>query len=115
MGKSNHIVQDQDHFRKGKNSTLLRHFCISVRLNQSEFVLLNNKRGKYKKGEWLRLVFLNHIPANIPTINIQAWKALSEISQKLNRIATHIDVKWSTKTGHRFRVFPVSVFRFVWW
>jgi phage terminase small subunit len=24
-------------------------------------------------------------------------------------------VKWSTKTGHRVRVFPVSVFRFVWW
>ena len=24
-------------------------------------------------------------------------------------------VKWSTKTGHGFRVFPVSVFRFVWW
>ncbi|CAM7545827.1 PRD domain-containing protein [Enterobacter intestinihominis] len=23
-------------------------------------------------------------------------------------------VKWSTKTGHGFRVFPVSVFRFVW-
>ncbi len=24
------------------------------------------------------------------------------------------DVKWSTKTGHRVRVFPVSIFRFVW-
>ncbi|MDF3830931.1 hypothetical protein P3T83_24940 [Pseudocitrobacter sp. 2023EL-00150] len=23
-------------------------------------------------------------------------------------------LKWSTKTGHSFRVFPVSVFRFVW-
>ncbi|WP_442899385.1 3'-5' exoribonuclease domain-containing protein [Escherichia sp. MOD1-EC5948] len=25
-----------------------------------------------------------------------------------------IGVKWSTKTGHRVRVFPVSIFRFVW-
>lgn len=25
-----------------------------------------------------------------------------------------LQVKWSTKTGHGFRVFPVSVFRFVW-
>ncbi len=25
------------------------------------------------------------------------------------------EVQWSTKTGHSFRVFPVSVFRFVWW
>ncbi|WP_432805345.1 transposase, partial [Escherichia coli] len=23
-------------------------------------------------------------------------------------------LKWSTKTGHRVRVFPVSIFRFVW-
>lgn len=29
----------------------------------------------------------------IPAINTEAWKALSEISQKLNRIATHIDGK----------------------
>ena len=26
----------------------------------------------------------------------------------------YINLKWSTKTGHGFRVFPVSVFRFVW-
>ncbi|KIZ67815.1 hypothetical protein UH31_13505 [Escherichia coli] len=29
-------------------------------------------------------------------------------------IVTWIVVKWSTKTGHRVRVFPVSIFRFVW-
>lgn len=93
MGKSNHIVQDHHRFRKDKNPTLLRHFCISVRLNQGEFELLNSRRGKHKKGEWLRLVFLNNTPLNIPSINLEAWKALSEISQKLNRIAIHIDVK----------------------
>ena len=35
-----------------------------------------------------------------------------------NVLATFIGsflLKWSTKTGHRFRVFPVSVFRFIWW
>lgn len=93
MGKSNHIAQGHERFSKDKNQMLLRHFCISVRLNQCEFELLNNKRGKYKKGEWLRLVFLNHTPITIPTINTQAWKDLSEISQKLNRIATHVDAK----------------------
>ena len=29
-------------------------------------------------------------------------------------IATKVKMKWSTKTGHRVRVFPVSIFRFVW-
>ncbi len=34
-----------------------------------------------------------------------------------NVLATFIGsflLKWSTKTGHRVRVFPVSIFRFVW-
>lgn len=30
------------------------------------------------------------------------------------KITGVLEVKWSTKTGHGFRVFPVSVFRFVW-
>ncbi|HBM9297983.1 hypothetical protein M5R23_21440 [Citrobacter freundii] len=93
MEKSNHDDQHRDRFRKDKNLRLLRHFCISVRLNQAELELLNNRKGKHKKGEWLRLTFLNHTPTNIPLVNVEAWKMLSDISQKLNRIATHIDCK----------------------
>ncbi|HAW0924414.1 TPA: hypothetical protein JLU65_003071 [Escherichia coli] len=93
MEKSNHDDQHHDRFRKDKNLRLLRHFCISVRLNQAELELLNNRRGKHKKGEWLRLAFLNHTPTNIPLVNVETWKMLSDISQKLNRIAIHIDGK----------------------
>ncbi|EEY9907778.1 hypothetical protein [Enterobacter roggenkampii] len=93
MEKSKHDDQHRDRFRKDKNLRLLRHFCISVRLNQAELELLNNRRGKHKKGEWLRLTFLNHTPTNIPLVNVEAWKMLSELSQKLNRIAIHIDGK----------------------
>jgi hypothetical protein len=50
MEKSNHDDQHRDRFRKDKNLRLLRHFCISVRLNQAELELLNNRRGKHKKG-----------------------------------------------------------------
>lgn len=98
MEKSNHDDQHRDRFRKDKNLRLLRHFCISVRLNQAELELLNNRRGKHKKGEWLRLTFLNHTPTNIPLLNVEAWKMLSDISQKLNRIAAHIDGK--SKDSH---------------
>ena len=93
MEKSKHDDQHRDRFRKDKNLRLLRHFCISVRLNQAELELLNNRRGKHKKGEWLRLTFLNHTPTDIPLVNVEAWKMLSELSQKLNRIAIHIDGK----------------------
>ena len=89
----------------------LRTHCVSVRLNNAELQLLNTKRGSTSKGEWLRMASLQKLPTIVPPINVEAWKTLGEINQKLNRIALHIDsMKWSTKTGHRVRVFPVSVF-----
>ena len=72
-------------------SNHLRIHCISVRLNNDELQLLNIKRGDKSKGEWLRMAFLHTSPSIIPEINVEAWKALSDISQKLNRI--HIDGK----------------------
>jgi len=81
-------------FRTNKIPTeALRSYCVSVRLNVEELQILEIKRGSYKKGEWLRMASLQKMPPIIPTINLKAWKALSEISQKLNRIATHIDSK----------------------
>ncbi|WP_141008364.1 hypothetical protein [Escherichia coli] len=71
----------------------LRIHCISVRLNNEELQILNLKRGDKSKGEWLRMAFLHKFPSIIPEINVEAWKVLSDISQKLNRIATHIDSK----------------------
>lgn len=71
----------------------LRSHCVSVRLNNEELTLLNEKRGRHRKGEWLRLSLLNKLPAVIPAINIEAWKSLSEISQKLNRLIVHLDSK----------------------
>ncbi|EMM3515884.1 hypothetical protein RZ575_002532 [Citrobacter freundii] len=70
-----------------------RVYCISVRLNNKELDILNVNRGSYKKGEWLRMAFLHKLPSTIPEINIEAWRALTDISQKLNRIADHIDGK----------------------
>ena len=34
--------------------------------------------------------------------------------QYLHTKSGFLGMKWSTKTGHRVRVFPVSIFRFVW-
>lgn len=67
--------------------------CVSVKLNNEELTLLNEKRGRHCKGEWLRLSLLNKLPAVVPTIDIEAWKSLSEISQKLNRLIAHLDSK----------------------
>ncbi|ECU0041993.1 hypothetical protein LHY62_002268 [Salmonella enterica] len=94
--KSNNV---NFHFDKGdkdietKNITSLRTHCISVRLNEKELDILNSQRKIYSKGEWLRMSFLQNLPPVVPTINTEAWKKLSDISQKLNRIALHIDSK----------------------
>ncbi len=71
----------------------LRSHCVSVRLNDEELTLLNEKRGSHRKGEWLRLSLLNKLPAVVPAINIEAWKTLGEISQKLNKLVAHLDSK----------------------
>lgn len=75
------------------SENLLRTYCVSVRLNKDELQLLNARRGEKSKGEWLRMASLKKLPPVIPEINTEAWKAISDISQKLNRIATHIDSK----------------------
>ncbi|RGB50293.1 hypothetical protein DW209_17395 [Enterobacter hormaechei] len=79
-------------------SEAVRSYCVSVRLNAEELQLLNIKRGSYKKGEWLRMASLQKLPPVIPAINTKAWIALTDISQKLNRIAAHIDGK--SKDSH---------------
>ena len=67
--------------------------CISVRLNNKELKFIDIKRGSMNKSVWLRRLALNQLIPLVPEINIEAWKALSEISQKLNRIAIHVDTK----------------------
>lgn len=71
----------------------LRTHCVSVRLNKAELSKLNALRGDYAKGEWLRMASLQKLPTIVPPVNIDTWKTLSEINQKLNRIALHIDSK----------------------
>ncbi|HDL7193970.1 hypothetical protein [Yersinia enterocolitica] len=73
--------------------SLLRTHCVSVRFNNAELGKLNTLRGKYAKGEWLRMASLQKLPTVVPPVNIDTWKTLGEINQKLNRIALHIDNK----------------------
>ncbi|MFT2392918.1 hypothetical protein [Escherichia coli] len=97
--KNNKSSNGEFHFDKKdkdietKSITSLRTHCISVRLNEKELDILNSQRKIYSKGEWLRMVLLQNLPPVILAINTEAWKALTDISQKLNRIAIHIDGK----------------------
>ncbi|HAU3195280.1 TPA: hypothetical protein JDE59_001968 [Salmonella enterica subsp. diarizonae] len=86
----------------------LRIHCVSVRFNKEELDILNKNRGDKSKGEWLRLTSLDRLPPVIPSINLEAWKSLSDISQKLNRLISHLDTKSSNSELTKTEIFAVK-------
>lgn len=89
-------------------NNILRCHCVSVRLNDEELQLLNQKRGRHRKGEWLRMAFQHNLPSVIPPINLEAWKILGEISQKLNRLTAHLDSKSNDSSLSQTELFAVK-------
>ncbi|ELN1683301.1 hypothetical protein Q1H39_001032 [Escherichia coli] len=94
---NNHIPTDQS----------LRIHCVSVRFNKEELDILNKNRGDKSKGEWLRLTSLDRLPPVIPSINLEAWKSLSDIAQKLNKLINHLDAKSSNSELTKTEIFAV--------
>lgn len=95
-------------YKKESPEILLRTHCVSVRLNNEELQLLNTKRGDKSKGEWLRLASLDKLPLSVPAINIETWKSLSEISQKLNKLVAHLDNKSQGSSLTQTELFAVK-------
>ncbi|ACX87497.1 conserved hypothetical protein [Pectobacterium parmentieri WPP163] len=87
---------------------ILRCHCVSVRLNNEELTLLNEKRGRHRKGEWLRMAFLHNLPSVIPPVNLEAWKTLGEVSQKLNKLVIHLDNKGNGSSLSKTELFAVK-------
>lgn len=94
--------------KKESPESSLRTHCISVRLNHKELQLLNAQRGEKSKGEWLRLASLDKFPPVVPPINVEAWKSLSEISQKLNTLIGHLENKSSGGELTKTEIFAVK-------
>ncbi|TBL57261.1 hypothetical protein [Hafnia paralvei] len=86
----------------------LRIHCVSVRFNKEELDIINKNRGNKSKGEWLRLTSLDRLPPVIPSINLEAWKSLSDISQKLNKLINHLDAKSSNSELTKTEIFAVK-------
>ncbi|MBA0208568.1 hypothetical protein [Pectobacterium brasiliense] len=89
-------------------NNILRSHCVSVRLNNEELSLLNERRGRHRKGEWLRMAFLHNLPSVIPPVNLEAWKTLGEVSQKLNKLVIHLDNKGNGSSLSKTELFAVK-------
>ena len=70
----------------------LRAHCVSVRLNPAELALLDAKRGRLARGEWLRAAALHQLPSPPPDpIALEQWQQLSRVGANLNQIAAAIN------------------------
>lgn len=79
-----------------------REHCISVRVNASEQVQIEAKRGQVPAGEYLRLAGLNALPPAPPSsLNREAWVELSRAASNLNQIAKTLNSgEVSVETAH---------------
>ncbi|ECW0911021.1 hypothetical protein QWY69_005725 [Klebsiella aerogenes] len=105
LSYTNDFKQIKNHIPTAQS---LRIHCVSVRFNKEELEILNSNRGNKSKGEWLRLTSLDRLPPVIPSINLEAWKSLSDISQKLNRLINHLDTKSSNSELTKTEIFAIK-------
>ena len=69
----------------------LRDHCVSCRLNPQELSILDQVRGKLRRGESLRVLAFTNLPAPIPELNASAWVELARASANLNQISHRIN------------------------
>ena len=69
----------------------LRQHCVSVRLNAAELTLLDESRGRYQRGEWMRMAGIGKLPPSIPEINLKAWASLAQVASNLNQYQVAIN------------------------
>ena len=59
--------------------------CVSVRLNGGDLAKLDALRGRYQRGEWLRMAGFGKLPPTIPAVNREAWAALATVVSNVNQ------------------------------
>lgn len=81
-----------------------RTHTVSVRLNAAELDLLDKRRGKFLRGEWMRMAALEKLPPSIPAVNLEAWQKLARSSANLNQIALKLNGGHSVDAAEIARV-----------
>lgn len=70
----------------------LRGHCVSVRFNPAEMEELDKRRGKIRRGTYLRNMFLGkREPKQIPVPNQKAYSETARWASVLNQIALRLN------------------------
>lgn len=72
--------------RKPLPAELRRTHSVNCRLNGEELSILDSKRGKRQRGEWLRMAALDRLPPIISSLNKEKWAELGRLGSNINRI-----------------------------
>lgn len=69
-----------------------RMHCVSVRMSESELEELDRRRGKIRRGTFLRNTFLGkREPVQIPEVNQKVYIETSRWASNLNQIAKQLN------------------------
>lgn len=68
-----------------------RQHCVSVRMNSVELDELDKRRGRMRRGTYVRQSLLGSPPPIIPEINRKAYSELARSASNLNQIALRLN------------------------
>ena len=68
-----------------------RGHCVSVRLNPSELAQLDARRGRFQRGEWIRMAAIDQLAPTVPSVNVQAWAELAKLADRLDQVQSMIN------------------------
>lgn len=95
-------MSDERRSRRGPvllDPSAKREHCVSVRLNVAELTTLDERRGPFQRGEWLRMAALDKLPPTVPALNAQAWAELARASANLNQLAKAVNASGKIERG----------------
>ena len=102
--------------RKPKSALEKRQHLVACRLTDAEQAQLARGRGALTAGEWLRtLALARRLPRPIPSINLEAYRALARAASNLNQLsrranaADQLDIAALAATLASFRAAIVGV------
>lgn len=69
-----------------------RRHCVSMYVNPRELKELDRRRGRIRRGAYVRQSLLDKPPAVIPELNRQAYAELARSASNLNQIARQLNI-----------------------